>query len=153
MKKDNAIHASYAITLLENSDNQLLFLKRSHYAELGARQWGFPAGHIESGESPQKCAARELTEEIGTQLKMQYIRQFGPVRDSCYGGIYEIWLFHFRWLGGNIELNHEHSDYSWVSREQFRELDTVDGIDEDIAYLEIWPLEFLNRNKLPSHLL
>lgn len=153
MKKDNAIHASYAITLLENEDNELLFLKRSRYAEPGAGKWGFPAGHIENGESPQKCAARELTEEIGTQLKLQYIRQFGPVRDSCYGGIYEIWLFHFKWLGGVIELNHEHSDYSWVSREQFCNLDSMDGIDEDIAYLGIWPLEFLDTDKLPSHLL
>lgn len=153
MKTDNAIHASYAITLLENSDNQLLFLKRSRYAELGAGQWGLPAGHIKPGESPQKCAARELTEEIGKQLKLQYVRQFGPVRDSCYGGIYEIWLFHFMWLGGAVNLNHEHTDYCWISREQFLDLDTVAGIDEDIAYLEIWPLEYLDRARLPAHLL
>lgn len=153
MKKDNAIHASYAITLLENDNNELLFLKRSRFAELGAGQWGFPAGHLEPGESPQRCAARELTEEIGAQLKLQYVRQFGPVRDSCYGGIYEVWLFHFKWLGGDIRLNHEHSEYRWVSRDQFPALDTMAGIDEDIAYLEIWPLEYLDQDKLPAHLL
>ena len=73
----------------------------------------------------------------------------GPVRDSYYGGVYEIYLFHHRWLDGEVKLNREHSSYAWVSREDFRDYTVMDGIDEDIRYFDIWPLKFLNKNKLP----
>ena len=45
-----AIAACFAINVLEDKDNQLLLLKRSPTAKLGAGLWGFPAGHIEEGE-------------------------------------------------------------------------------------------------------
>jgi len=140
----------FSIILIKDKQGKLLFLKRSQHASLGPGKWGFPAGHIRENESPEKCAARELTEEIGNQIKIEYIKRFGPVRDFCYGGIYEVWLYCFLWHGGVIQLNSEHTEFAWVGREQFPTLDTMDGIDEDIAYLEIWPIEYLNKNKLPG---
>ncbi len=73
----------------------------------------------------------------------------GPVRDSYYGGVYEIHLYHHRWLDGEIKLNHEHSQYVWVGREEYKKYPVMDGIDEDIRYFGIWPLKFLNKGKLP----
>jgi len=152
MTPDIPVKARFSINVIENLQHELLFLKRSMYAELGPGLWGFPAGHIKNNETPEKCAAREITEEIGHQLKMEFIRRFGPVRDYCYGGIYQVWLFHFIWHGGVIKLNDEHTEFDWVGPERFNDLDTMDGIDEDIAWLEIWPLRFLDKNKLPAHL-
>jgi 8-oxo-dGTP pyrophosphatase MutT (NUDIX family) len=63
----SAPKARFSICLLENKQHELLFLKRASNAKLGAKQWGFPAGHIEAGESPLECATRELLEEIGPQ--------------------------------------------------------------------------------------
>lgn len=141
--------ARFAINVLENSNNEILLLKRSPRARLGPGLWGFPAGHIEDDESPEDCAWRELNEEIGQDFKSETIARLGPMRDTFYGGIYEIHLFHRRWIDGSIHLNHEHTDYAWIGKESFRDYEVMDGIDEDIFYLGIWPVEYLNAAKLP----
>jgi 8-oxo-dGTP diphosphatase len=141
--------ARFAINIIENERGELLFLKRCPAARLAPGRWGFPAGHIEEGESPEDCAVRELTEEIGAAVSVEPLRVFGPVRDTLYGGKYEVWLFHYRWHSGTIRLNAEHTAFAWVGREGFRDLDPMDGTDEDIHYLGIWPDEFLRADKLP----
>lgn len=142
--------ARFSICLLENINHELLFLKRSPNAKLGANQWGFPAGHIEKNESPMNCARRELDEEIGPEHHLALQQAHPPVRDLFYGGQYEVHLFHFLWHSGSINLNHEHSEYRWVNKANFPELDTVLGVDEDIFHLKIWPDEYLHQNKIPS---
>lgn len=142
--------ARFSINVLENDAGELLMLKRSPKAKLAAGRWGFPAGHIEKGESPEDCAVRELKEEIGSTFKVEPLNVIGPVRDTQYGGKYEIWLFHYRWVAGDITLNHEHTDHAWVSKEQFRDYDPMPGTDEDIVYLEIWPRKYLRAQFLPG---
>ena len=94
--------ARFSICLLENSAHELLFLKRSANSTMGPNQWGFPAGHIEQNESPMNCARREIDEEIGLGHTLELRQVHAPVRDSFYGGHYEIHLFHFIWREGAI---------------------------------------------------
>ncbi len=143
------IKARFSINILENDQNEILLLKRSEKMQLGPGLWGFPAGHIEDNESPQDCAMRELHEEIGNEFRIELINHIGPLRDSFYGGIYQIYLYHHRWLDGTVILNQEHTDYAWVGKQEFKDYCVMDGIDEDIFYLGIWPIEFLNHDKLP----
>ncbi len=144
-----SIAARYSINVIENNANEILLLKRSPTAGLAPTQWGFPAGHREVGESPEQCATRELREEIGPNHQIRHIRTLGPIRDTLYGGIYEIHLFHQKWLSGTVTLNHEHTAHAWVSKERFRDYDVMNGIDEDILYLGIWPRGYLREEKLP----
>ncbi len=144
------IKARFSINILENQQNEILLVRRSEDHDLGPGLWGFPAGHIEAGETPEACAMRELREEIGGNFKIELIKEMGPLRDTFYGGVYQVYLYHYRWIEGDIRLNHEHTDYVWVSKERFKEYKVMDGIDEDILYLGIWPREYLNEEKLPG---
>ena len=144
------IEARFSINILENDQNEILLLKRRRQAKLGPGLWGFPAGHIEEGETPEECALRELGEEIGDDFHIETINHLGPLRDTFYGGVYQVYLFHHHWLDGRITLNHEHTDYAWVGREDFKNYAVMDGIDEDLLYLNIWPREYLNEDKLPK---
>lgn len=144
------IKSRFSINVLENDRNEILLLKRRPEARLGPGLWGFPAGHIEANESPQDCALRELREEIGDDFQIETVNQLGPLRDTLYGGVYQIYLFHHRWRGGGINLNHEHTGYAWVGKEAYKEYAVMDGMDEDLLYLDIWPREYLNKNKLPE---
>jgi 8-oxo-dGTP pyrophosphatase MutT (NUDIX family) len=141
--------ARFYINILENHQKQIHLHKRSPMAKLGPGLWGFPAGHIQPEETPEQAAHRELTEEIGPGHRLEWPRAIGPVRDSFYGGVYEIHLFYVRWLGGVIRLNGEHTEFAWVGREDYRRYPVMDGIDEDLDYFQIWPRRFLNPDKLP----
>lgn len=143
--------ARFSICLLEDDRQRLLFLKRSPSAKLGPDEWGFPAGHIEVGENPAECALRELDEEIGPRHEIAPLKALGPIRDTFYGGKYEIHLFHYRWIGGVIELNAEHTDYVWISAPEFRDLNTMLGIEEDIVLLDIWPASTFDPARLRAH--
>ena len=152
MNRNNAPTARYALDVLLDSGSCLLLLKRSLDAKLGPDRWGFPAGKIEPGETPEAAAMREMAEEIGPEHEVELTRYVGPFRDTYYGGQFEIHLFQFNWTGGTVVLNHEHTEYAWVGRREFRDYEVMDGIDEDIAILGIWPLQFLNAARLPAHL-
>lgn len=143
-------HARYAINVVENAGNEILLLKRQPEAALGAGLWGFPAGHIENGETPEACALRELAEELGPEFSIQTLNKLSPLRNSLHGGNDEIHLFHQRWLEGKVVLNREHTAYAWVGKEEFRNYDVLDGVDEDLLYLGIWPRQYLNPKKIPS---
>ena len=137
----------FSVNVLENDQSEVLLLKRSVSSQYGPGLWGFPAGHIEEGESPEECAERELFEEIGTDISVELARQLDPVRDEISGRIYEFYLFHLRWLGGEIRLNHEHTDYAWVNRHDYKHYPVMRGVDLDLLYLEIWPGEYLSAEK------
>ena len=138
----------FAINVVTNRRDELLLLKRSEAAALGPGRWGFPAGHIEAGETPRQCALRELAEEVGGDHDIRIERSLGPIRDQHYGGVYEIHLYHLLWRRGAVTLNHEHSDYAWVSRREYKNYAVMDGIDQDLYLLKIWPPECLNRDKI-----
>jgi 8-oxo-dGTP pyrophosphatase MutT (NUDIX family) len=140
---------SFAINLIEDAKNRLLLLRRGLETRWGPGLWGFSAGHIEAGESPEECSRREMREELGGDINVELVNRMGPVRDTLYGGRHDIWLFHYRYLGGDIRLNHEHTAFAWVAREDFRDYEAMDGTDEDILYLGIWPRHCLRGEKLP----
>jgi 8-oxo-dGTP pyrophosphatase MutT (NUDIX family) len=139
----------YAINVIQNRRGELLLLQRAPEAKLGPGLWGFSGGHIEPAETPEQCSLRELGEELGAGHDVELLGTIGPVRDSFYGGGMEIHLFHYLWRSGRIVLNPEHTRFAWVDREHYRDYAVMDGIDEDIAYFDIWPRSCLNPEKLP----
>lgn len=132
------IKARFSINVIENSSNEILLIKRYPEAKMQPERWGFPAGHIEINETPEECAERERLEEIGHDHEVNLLKSFGPVRDTFYGGIYEMYLFHQQWISGKITLNHEHTDFAWVNKDEYQSYAIMDGIDEDLIYLNIW---------------
>ena len=99
----------YAINVIEDRQGRLLFLRRAGHLRLGAGLWGFCAGRLEPGETAGACSIREMREEIGADHQVQLVCSLPPVKDSFLGGGMTLYLFHYRWIGGVIHLNREHS--------------------------------------------
>ncbi len=144
--------ARYALNLMLDRHDRLLLLKRATSARLGPGQWGLPAGKIEANETPQAAARREMCEEIGPGHTVEQTRYLGPIRDTYYGGQFEVHLFQYRWSSGTVVLNHEHTEFAWVAKEALRDFDVMAGIEEDIALLGVWPQRYLNPARIPDYL-
>ena len=89
---------------------RMLLLKRT---EPGFESWGLPGGGIEPGESPEQAAVRETMEEMGVSvhpswLSHMHTHQYRTTRFVTYRceALREF----------TPKLNHEHSDYLWVTR-------------------------------------
>jgi 8-oxo-dGTP diphosphatase len=94
-----------AAVLVNNTDGDVLLLKRSPESRFAPDKWGYPGGKIEKGETPEEAAIRETQEE--TQLQLQSITPLGVVN-----GVVE--AFYSNDFAGNVEIDFEHTDWKWV---------------------------------------
>ena len=109
-------------------DNRIFATQRG-YGEF-KDGWEFPGGKIEDGETPEQALAREIKEELDTEI------QVGKLIDTIE---YDYSKFHLSmdcfWceiMQGGLELK-EHEAARWLSKE---ELYSVDWLPADVGVVE-----------------
>ena len=109
-------------------DNKIFATQRG-YGEF-KDGWEFPGGKIEDGETPEQALAREIKEELDTEI------QVGKLIDTIE---YDYPKFHLSmdcfWceiMQGGLELK-EHEAARWLSKE---ELYSVDWLPADVGVVE-----------------
>jgi len=92
--------------------------------------WEFPGGKIEAGESPESALAREIREELATEISV------GDYIDTIE---YDYPAFHLSMrcyectvISGKLELL-EHENAAWLTRESLR---SVKWLPADITILD-----------------
>ena len=109
-------------------DNKIFATQRG-YGEF-KDGWEFPGGKIEEGETPEQALAREIKEELDTEI------QVGKLIETIE---YDYPKFHLSmdcfWceiMQGGLELK-EHEAARWLSKE---ELYSVDWLPADVGVVE-----------------
>lgn len=110
-------------------ENNRIFATVRGYGEYKS-MWEFPGGKIEPGETPQQALAREIMEELDTEIKV------GNLIDTIE---YDYPTFHLSmdcfWaevISGHLELK-EAEAAKWLTKEQ---LDSVAWLPADIMLIE-----------------
>lgn len=84
------------LVFLEDSNGRILLIERAKAPNAGL--WSPPGGKLEmaTGESPFECAAREVTEETGSQTAPADLHLFAMIAEKAYEGESHWLMFLFR---------------------------------------------------------
>lgn len=88
----------------------------------------FPGGKIQEGEDvPQDSLVREVMEETGLTVQvgvpfMTWITGY-PSGHKNEGKKVFLVAYHCDYVAGDVSLSHEHENFRWVTRDDYREAD------------------------------
>lgn len=135
----------------QSTDEKVLLLLRSDRVRTFKRHWAGVSGSVESGETPLRCAKRELAEEIGMDPD-RHLRLIRSGRPLCvvsrdYETTFVVHPFLFResspgLLCNMLRIDWEHSRYEYVDPEEllsdrYSQRITVPNLHE--AFRRVYP--------------
>ncbi len=99
-------------------------------------KWEFPGGKVEPGESILQCLARELREELS--IGIHSIDRM-EILSSTYddGGLYEVAYCSITGFDGEPK-NNVFEELRWVTLQELRSLDNLEGNKDFISRMESW---------------
>jgi len=124
------------ITAANDKNEPIVFATERGYGEFKGG-WEFPGGKIEEGETPQEALAREIREELDTEIE---VGEFIETIEYDYPKFHlSMDCFFCRILKGDLVLK-EHEAARWLTKEQLRDVDWLPAdvtiIDDIEEYLE-----------------
>jgi 8-oxo-dGTP pyrophosphatase MutT (NUDIX family) len=126
-KQKRLVHESCGVFLVGPSGDLLLFKRRKYPFLLS-----IPAGHLELGEQPDRCAARETEEEVGIHVgNLSLLFTGNIVGDRCLGGAD---IHHWNAYGALIahdvqaQLDGEGSSWGWYNPTALTRKNTVQPV-------------------------
>lgn len=134
-----------------NGAMRFLITKRAPTEKVWPNKWTVPGGKFVRSEykhlprtSPNHpqwynvvefVLRKEVREEAGIEIsKPRYLTDLVFVRPDGYPVVtLSYWA---RYKSGEVKLNHEMTDFAWVTAEEAKSYDLIDGIAEEIAEAE-----------------
>lgn len=150
MELDPRIHF-VAVTCIIEKDGKFLITKRAPREKVWPGKWTVPGGKYNFNDykdlprtpetSPQWYSVaefvlrKEVREEVGLEIeKPEYVTDLVFIRPDGYPVV--TLSFWARWKNGEVKLNHEMTEFAWVSAEKAKQYDMIEGIPEEIEMAE-----------------
>lgn len=118
--------------IIGRSDGKILVLKRSSKDDHKPGVWETVGGGMDREETPQAGLQREILEETGLEVDVRApFNVFTFKKDT---GEFKVGItFLCEYLGGEVVLSDEHSDYRWIDPQEFAGMESVASLHEEIA--------------------
>lgn len=149
MELDPRLHFVTATAIIEK-DGKFLIVKRAPNEKAFPDKWTVPGGKLVykeykdlpyKGDWPNWCGMmewlvrKEVREESGVEIgKPTYLTDLVFVRPDGYPVV--VFSFWAKYKSGEMKLNHEMTDFAWVTAEEAKTYDLINGIDDEIAQVE-----------------
>jgi len=109
------------------NQDKFLVIKRGETASSNPNKWDFPGGYVDFGEDLYDSIKREIQEEVG--LKIAVLEPYEVHSRITYDKSYWVTIaYKCETDIIDIKLSYEHSEFKWVTLEEFNKLDVVDKI-------------------------
>jgi len=137
-----------AVTGIIVKEYKYLITKRSPNKRLFPNMWTVPGGNLEVTDYIdekkdtsqhwynvlERVLKREIKEEVGLVIKdIKYLTSMTMIAGENPLLIVSLFADH---LEGEVILNEESVDYAWVSLEEAKEYDLIEGIYEELEMLD-----------------
>jgi len=132
-------------TAIIHKDGKYLIVKRSPDKDVFPNRWHVPGGGLETEDyintpkttpdawyfAVENSLKREIEEETGLEVgKLNYLLDLVFIRPD---GVPVVTLSYYcDWKSGDVKLNEENVDYKWVTFEEAKNYDLIEGILEEI---------------------
>jgi len=150
MKYDrNQVHYVTATVILVNKERKFLIVKRADWEKAFPNKWTVPGGKLEVLDYAlrdkdtsihwynvlEDLGKREVLEEVGLEIKnIEYVTSLVYIRpDNIPSLIISLWA---EPIGEQIKLCPALTEYKWVSLEEAKNYDLIDGIYEELEILD-----------------
>ena len=139
------------ITAIIVKDGKYLVTRRSMQKKRFGGKWTVPGGHMETSDFTsypketehhwynvlEKTLAREVKEEVGLQIdNVRYVTSLANIHDD--DGMPSLVISCLvDYVSGEVVLQEEEADkYEWVSLEEAKKYELIDGILDELAMAE-----------------
>jgi len=110
-ERDNLKHVEVAIAVVFDQEHRrVLICKRKADTVLGG-YWEFPGGKCDPDETPEACACREVTEELGVTVRA--VAELAVIEHRYPHALVRLHPFVCEWTGGEVQLLAV-ADAKWV---------------------------------------
>ena len=109
-----------SVVAVLNKRDEVLILKRPPGVDWSPDKWALPGGKLEENETPLTAAIRETKEE--TTLDVRKLKIINLILDNPIAPYYT------RHYTGNVQIDFEHTDWTWVSRADIETYDLAPGV-------------------------
>ncbi len=107
------------VIFVKNRGNKILLIKRG--VEPGKGKWALPSGFIESDESPEETALRELYEETGISGRIKRLIGVYSEPTETYGRVLLI-AYEAEFLDGHPKPGSDTVEVGFFSREEMPDI-------------------------------
>lgn len=130
-------------------DGKYLIVKRSPNKKVFPLKWTVPGGGLEVSDyinipktttdawyfAIENSLKREIKEEVGLETdKLKYLLDLVFIRSDNIP--VATLSFYCEWKSGKVKLNEENIDYKWVTFEEAKSYDLIEGILKEIEMVD-----------------
>ncbi len=127
------VSEKHVVSCVVQDGDRMLLLKRSDKVGTFQGYWAAVSGFVEENETPAEAACKELREETGLEMDFEKEGRAVVVRDGS-----TVWHVHpylFRASSPRVEIDWEHTEFSWVRPQDLKDFQTVPGLVEMVRDL------------------